>query len=170
MVEFFALLPPDLLQQPWVIPVIGVAAAGLAFAVGRRLFVARQAPAISAPESPVGSAEPEGEPADVFLHGSANDRRSSPRRRGNSVAVAIRNGSDHSTHGYVLDRSLGGLCLLVENEMTEGATLDVRPEHAPETTPWVTIQVRSCRRRRSEWELGCQFMKTPNWNVLLLFG
>jgi hypothetical protein len=154
-----------LLAQPWTIPVIGVAAAGVAFLVGRVLFArAARAPA------PPAKADA-GPPVDVFVHGSSQERRATPRRRGNSVEVFLADSPDKSpVHGWVVDRSVGGLCLLVDKPVPEGAVLQVRPRTAPEATPWTAVEIRSCRAENGEWEVGCQFVKSPQWNVLLLFG
>ena len=35
---------------------------------------------------------------------------------------------------------------------------------------WSQMEVRTCRQEGTAWELGCQFVRTPSWNVLLLFG
>ncbi len=32
------------------------------------------------------------------------------------------------------------------------------------------LVVRSCRKNGEFYEIGCEFEKTPPWNVLLLFG
>ena len=37
-------------------------------------------------------------------------------------------------------------------------------------TPWVDVEVRMCRALKDGYELGCQFVKTPNWSILLMFG
>ncbi len=94
------------------------------------------------------------------------------RRGGNPVAVLIAE-KDHDgpvTHGWVIDRSMGGLCLTVDDAVPVGAVLTVRAVKAPSAAPGVDVEVKSCRRTKEEWELGCQFVKTPPWAVLLLFG
>ena len=65
---------------------------------------------------------------------------------------------------------MGGLCLVVEKPLEEGAVLKVRPRQAPQTAPWTAIEIRSCRADGGEWEVGCRFVKQPQWNDLLLFG
>ena len=44
------------------------------------------------------------------------------------------------------------------------------PAHAPPMTPWTEVEVRSCRQKKDGYEVGCQFVKTPPWSILLLFG
>lgn len=101
-----------------------------------------------------------------------SDRRSSVRREGSPVKVLISSPTLKAgiDKGMVLDRSTGGLRIATQVGMTPGSTLQVRAQHAPETTPWVTVIVRNCKVVGRHYELGCEFDKTPPWNVLLLFG
>jgi hypothetical protein len=100
------------------------------------------------------------------------DRRTTVRRDGPPVQVylassTLRGGQEE---GYVLDRSTGGLRVAVKAAIPKGTSLQVRAGNAPETVPWVTIMVRSCSHTGQHYELGCEFDKTPPWNILLLFG
>lgn len=103
---------------------------------------------------------------------SLADRRTSVRRDGAPVEIMVTSAvmKDGQTNGYVLDRSTGGLRLALANGVAPGSSIQVRARHAPDTTPWVTVIVRSCRQSESHFELGVEFDKTPPWNVLLLFG
>jgi len=100
------------------------------------------------------------------------DRRGAVRREGTVVRVmlaapAFRNGVGE---GFVLDRSTGGLRIAVTTPLEPGITVQVRATNAPETVGFVGVLVRSCRKTGEFYELGCEFEKTPPWNVLLLFG
>jgi len=100
------------------------------------------------------------------------DRRGAVRRDGAPVRVLLssttfRNGVND---GYVVDRSTGGLRILIQSALAPGSTLQVRAANAPDTVGFVTVIVRSCRKNGDHFELGCEFEKTPPWNVLLLFG
>ncbi len=100
------------------------------------------------------------------------DRRGAVRRDGAPVRVLLssttfRNGVHD---GYVVDRSTGGLRILMQSAMAPGSTLQVKAINAPDTVGFVTVIVRSCRKQTDHFELGCEFEKTPPWNVLLLFG
>jgi hypothetical protein len=100
------------------------------------------------------------------------DRRGSVRREGQPVRVVLsastlRNGV---ADGYVIDRSTGGLKIVAQVAVAPGSTLQVRAADAPDTIGFVTVIVRSCRKADDHFELGCEFEKTPPWNVLLLFG
>lgn len=103
---------------------------------------------------------------------SAADRRNSLRRDGPAVEVLVMSPAfkGGSAPGYVIDRSTGGLRLALSTGMAAGTTLQVKAKHAPDNTPFVTVLVRSCRPNDDHFELGCEFEKTPPWNVLLLFG
>jgi len=108
---------------------------------------------------------------DEYEESFAN-RRASVRRDGVPVQVlltspSLRNGQ---SGGYVLDRSTGGLRVAVPAAIPAGTVLNVRAGNAPDTVPWVTILVRSCRDTGPHFELGCEFERTPPWNILLLFG
>ena len=109
---------------------------------------------------------------DPFTEGSTSEKRKSFRRQGNptEVYVAFPDRKEKPFQGWVLDRSMGGLCLTVRNEMKPGTPLAVLPVNAPNMTPWVDIEVRSCKDLPDGYELGCQFLKTPNWSILLMFG
>ncbi len=109
--------------------------------------------------------------AGLAVGGTSSNRRNSLRRDG-TVEVVVQ--SPAFTGGeapaYVVDRSTGGLRLALATGLAAGIALQVRAKHAPDTTPWVTVLVRSCRPTEDHFELGCEFEKTPPWNVLLLFG
>ena len=101
------------------------------------------------------------------------DRRTSTRREGdNPVKVTLASAAFKSgSHpGFVLDRSTGGLRLASSTGMPIGSSVQVRAANAPDETPWVTVIVRSCKPSGKGYEMGCEFDKTPPWNVLLLFG
>jgi hypothetical protein len=166
MNELFADTPswwPDVL---WLIPAVGVVVACCAFVWGRRLTGRPGSPPAAAAAPPPGKDE-----VDVFLHGSASDRRTAPRRQGNSIDVIVSRGREHPPiHGWVVNRSVKGLALMVDQAIPEGTVLEVRPRTASESTPWTSVEVCRCQPQGKEWEIGCSFVRTPQYNVLLLFG
>jgi hypothetical protein len=100
------------------------------------------------------------------------DRREAVRREGTPVRVILasptfRNGM---SDGFVIDRSTGGLKIAMSIAMAPGGTMQVRAVNAPDTIGFVTVIIRSCRKKPEFFEIGCEFEKTPPWNVLLLFG
>ena len=110
---------------------------------------------------------------DPFAQGSPTEHRKSFRRTGNPIDVqyALPDAKKQPRLGWVFDRSVGGLGLVTAEAYSEGTVLAVRPSNGGDVAPWIEIEVRSCRPDSSGgFELGCQFLKTPPWSVLLLFG
>jgi hypothetical protein len=103
---------------------------------------------------------------------SAQERRSTPRRKGNPVSVHIANGpaTADPSQGWVVDRSAGGLRLLVDEAVPAGTLLRVRPTKAHANFPWIQVKVKSCYPERKSWNLGCQFLQKLSWEDLQLFG
>lgn len=100
------------------------------------------------------------------------ERRATPRRRGNLVPVVLADAdlSGEPIDGWVLDRSPGGLGILVDEEVPVGTVLNVRPAKCPVKVRGIRIEVRSCRPQHNNWNLGCQFLQKVSWNELRLFG
>lgn len=145
-------------------PIIGGVSGGLTLLLGLRLLGRRIG------WQPAGR---ETTPVhDPFVHGSSTERRISLRRGGNPVQVFV-TGADLTSEpvrSWVVDRSMGGLCLLMENPGEVGTMLNVLACHAPKGTPWTKVEVKTNRQEEDGWELGCQFERTPSWSILLLFG
>lgn len=166
----FAMLMADLAATPQlpginlVVPVVVGVVVGLG-AVGLIHYALRSS-------SKEKKRAPEQAAPDPFVHGSASEQRNSFRRQGNPVEVAIINARAPSTQfrGWVLDRSVGGLCLMMDDNQQPDTTLRVRPANAPPLTPWTEVVVKSCRESNHGHEVGCQFVKTPPWAILLMFG
>ena len=100
------------------------------------------------------------------------DRRGSARRGGAPVRVTLSAPSFRNsvTDGFVVDRSTGGLRIATQSAMAPGSTMQVRAVNAPDNIGFVTVIVRNCKKSGDFFEIGCEFEKTPPWNVLLLFG
>jgi hypothetical protein len=115
---------------------------------------------------------PAGAGKDPFLHGGAGDQRVTVRRKGNPVEILVSDAAAavEPYRGLVVDRSMGGLCLSLPSEVDVGTVLSVRLRQGPESTPWVKVQVTHCNADRGGYSVGCRFLRTPTWNVLLLFG
>jgi hypothetical protein len=45
-----------------------------------------------------------------------------------------------------------------------------RTTDAPDSNPWVQVELRICTACDKGWEIGCRFVRTPAWSILLLFG
>jgi hypothetical protein len=144
---------------------VGLGAALLAIA-GLHFF--SRGRSAQAPPSPSGP-QPEFDP---FVQGSATEQRKAYRRAGNPIEVLLRTPGtgQEPKRGWVVNRSTGGLRLDVDQLVEEESVLEVRPSNAPPITPWVEVKVKDCRRTTDGWHLGCQFVRTPPWALLLMFG
>jgi hypothetical protein len=164
------LLPLAFDYQGWIAPAIGVASAGVALAMGCALLGRRRMKGPPQPRQPISRAISADH--DPFVDGSASERRIALRRGGNPVPILVTDAEVQAApyRAWVLDRSTGGLCLAGPHEVPLGTILSIRANNAPDTIPWVKLEVRSCRQVDGNWELGCQFIKTPNWATMLLFG
>jgi len=149
------------IEDYWLAPVAGLAVCGLAFLLGWRFLAGRPGKR---------SAESDDDFDATFLKGVTQERRSAPRRRGNTVEVQLVAADGKTWVGWILDRSQGGLGVLVEQPIAEGTALKVRPRTASASIPWSEVTVRSCRREGHQYDVGCQFDRLPNWNELLHFG
>jgi hypothetical protein len=163
-----------------VVLVIGALCACLALLLGRR-FLMRQGTVVAAgPTSPITTSAAPGKPKldtmtnsrDIFLEGSSDEKRIAARRGGNHVDVRLFDLTSKAqlTEGFVLDRSAGGICLQLLDAVPEGIVVSMRPQRATEMLPGVEVEIRSCRPLKDGWEVGCRFVRTPPWSVLLHFG
>jgi hypothetical protein len=141
---------------------VGLGTMGFALYLGRRLFIRGEVvPLLTRPDVSLQSAIP----------GLGVERRTSARRKGSSVAAHLSDDGDSTpAEVWVMDRSLGGLCLLAEAPVAVGSRLRVRPLHASGDQIWSPIRVCACRRDGEGWLIHCQFLQIPPMNVLLLFG
>jgi hypothetical protein len=111
-------------------------------------------------------------PQDSFRYGLGMARRKSVRLSGNQVPVAVTldGNKESSWDGWVIDRSHGGLRLRVSQPFQVGAILRVRALQAPNTIPWMGVEVKNAREKSEFWEIGCQFLSEPPEEVLKSFG
>jgi PilZ domain-containing protein len=103
---------------------------------------------------------------------SGRDKRKWLRRDGSSVPILV---TDVATagpplEGLVLDRSRGGLLIVLPQAARVGSLLNIRAAHAPDDLARIPIQVRHCRPKGDGWLVGCKFLSELPWGVLLLFG
>jgi hypothetical protein len=158
-----ALTASWILEPTWMIPVIGVFVTCAAFVWGHRLLPSRKQPTPPSPQP-----EPEDR---VFLHGTTLERRAVPRRAGNAIGVLIaEKPPEPALQGWVMNRSTGGLALLVTQPLKEGLLVHVRPQTPQGSPPWIAMEVRNCHAEAGDWIVNCQFLKTPEYSTLLLFG
>jgi hypothetical protein len=166
------LMPSDLLDAfksiPWGLwlPIgVGVVATAVTLLLGRNFF----ASAAGQTAKPSQKLDPTTDP---FRAGATPELRAVLRRSGNDVAVFVTDPQKpgEPERAYVVDRSQGGLGLGMDLPVAVGTILRVRPCDAQVTTPWTEVQVRTCRKEELQWKVGCSFVQTPSFDVLLLFG
>jgi hypothetical protein len=161
---FFDKLSPSLWGM--VVPIaIGLVAAAATLILGRLILLKLATPA----ELPAQADAPKVANPLTF---KSMENRAAVRRGGNAVAVFIADPqkTEEPRRGWVVDRSAGGLCIALDNPADAGTILRVRVCNAPVTVPWAEVEVKSCRKDGNQWEAGCQFVVTPSYNVLMLFG
>jgi hypothetical protein len=108
----------------------------------------------------------------VLVAASPKDRRRSPRRRGNPIAVYLafpESKSDPKT-GRVTDRSMGGLGIATKTKFEVGTILLVCPIKSVGLTPWCQIEVLGRRQVGSAWRLNCRFTNPLPSPMRMLFG
>jgi hypothetical protein len=152
----------------WTIPAVGLACAGLALMLARTLSHWRKPPPPPLPAPPKESA-PQRNP---FEPPSYRERRAYVRRgdKPTKILISDANAAAEPFPGLVSNRSMGGLRLVVPRELEENMILSVRAADADASSPWVQVEVKWCRAQEGSWELGCQFVRTPPYSQLLLFG
>jgi hypothetical protein len=103
---------------------------------------------------------------------SLKEKRAFLRRQGKPIRIFLSNAeaTQEPTPGWVVDRSRGGLYIVVRQPVPVGTFLNIRAAHAPDTSPWVRVEIRRCRPRGKRWGLGCRFERELPWGELLLFG
>ncbi len=101
-----------------------------------------------------------------------DERRRSIRRSGvpTSVHITDPKKARKTVEAFVLDRSSGGVRLAAEKPVPAGSKVQIRATTAQPESPWVVINVRSCREVGDYFELGCQFDEELPWHLLLMFG
>jgi hypothetical protein len=144
----------------WAIVALGVLAAVATYFLGRWLF---------------GRGEPRrpdraGAVDEEFLCGVTRDRRTFPRREGNSVEVLLRrDAKEEPILGWVIDRSTGGIRVMTDRPVPARGAWQIRPSR-PDKADWIDVVVRSCRQEDEQYEVGLQFQSTPNWSNMREFG
>jgi serine/threonine protein kinase len=99
------------------------------------------------------------------------ERRTAPRRAGNPVSVVIApaDGAEPLS-GWVLNRSSGGLGLLVDEALEVGTVVSVQPTKSSIGPRAVQVRVVYCIAERASWRIGGQFVEKPTPEEMRLFG
>ena len=153
-----------MLAEYWPAILAGVIVAG-AVMIGHWVLVVRKR-----------ATQESSDPAPVSDNGwefeNPAQKRKSARRVGNPIKihVALEGHTANATSGYVLDRSMGGLGLSLDDGFEAGTKLVVRPAGVIEMTPWYEVEVVRCQQTGEGWQVSCRFIRTPPYSILLLFG
>lgn len=143
----------------------------IAIGIGTGLFTMALAYLFQKPRNPIPEFEniPE---TTLKTKAPVANHRTVARRKGKFIDVDIFDGSNSQMafKGWVLDRSSRGLRIAVEDSFQIGKKLIVRVKSPDNIFPTVEVLVRNKRKSVHGWELGCQFVGTPPWNALILFG
>lgn len=152
--------------EAWAASAIGLLSGGLTLLLGRTMLRRRRRSLPRPPEKPPDPL------VDPFTYGSPIEHRQASRRRGRAIKVSLADAETRQAilEGWVVDRSMSGLRLAVQERVSEGSRWLVRPVEAPAETPWLLVEVRRCALVENRWEIGCMFEHTPPWGVLMLFG
>ena len=102
--------------------------------------------------------------AATALRNQELQKRSAVRRDGNpvDVHVLLYDGAA-PVAGKVLNRSRGGIRLVMSESVPVTSLLKIRANHAPDDSPWVEIEVRHVARDGAESLLGCRFTQEHSW-------
>jgi hypothetical protein len=127
---------------------------------------------LRAPRTAVARAVATAPPEPAIDARASSEQRRSFRRGGNTIEIfyALPGDQDNPSHASLIDRSLGGLCLETQVAVPIGTILRVRPARADQIVPWIDVEVCVCRPGDDNFEVGCRFVKTPPYSILLLFG
>jgi len=86
------------------------------------------------------------------------ERRAGQRRWGNPTEVDITSYLwPLRVHGIVINRSTGGIALLLDREIPTGTVIKVRSVEAPSSVPGIELEVRYCRKAGKNFLIGCEF-------------
>jgi hypothetical protein len=117
---------------------------------------------------------PEGDPAAATAESAPKpeNRRQSSRPWGPPVEVVISDSFGTATpiKGWIINRSLGGVCLSLSEPVPLGTILSVRATIAPPTTPWARVEIKHCEFKVNRWHAGGEFAEAVSLEALRLFG
>lgn len=149
----------------WVGPVAGLFCAGLVVVGGRLFFGSRRA------HQPDPLEEQGKELAARYQAQASPKRRKTARGKGTPVRIFVSDAEAKAEpfSAYIQNRSIGGLCVSLVQPVQVGTILSVRPAKEMDENPWHQVEVKYCRRADDGYEMGCQFLGRPNWNMLMKF-
>jgi hypothetical protein len=89
----------------------------------------------------------------------SHERRRFPRLRDSMIPANVSEPADLIgwSSALVIDRSPGGLALLLDTSMQEGTVLLVWFACEGEEEAWLPVEVRHCRSEGEKWLVGAEF-------------
>jgi hypothetical protein len=72
--------------------------------------------------------------------------------------------------GWVVDRSIKGMRLTMSADVPAGTVLNVRVANVRPAMPWLEITVLHSKPVGQGYEIGCEFVSPPTWNIMMMFG
>lgn len=189
-----SLWQPFALNENWLVPVVaGALVSGLILAVSlacsRRsqlsaldvmLMRGQLPPATPAPGASSSDADLASEvlaflnqrSGDSVFGREEPDRRHEVRRWGNPIEVWIQDpDSQTPERGVVVNRSDGGLGVVVGSPLQTGKFLKIRAAAAPRDTDWILVEIRHCQPvSQKVWLVGCRYVGAPAWNAVTWLG
>lgn len=111
-------------------------------------------------------------PSATLSASGSPEKRRAPRRGSNLAVVRItRPGSwSKSAEGWVVNKSLGGMCLCSPRKFDTDAILEITPKRQSGSDSTLEVRVVQVRTEGTRYMLHCQFTKHPPAHVLRLFG
>jgi hypothetical protein len=108
---------------------------------------------------------------DLAYLAKEDERRANKRYWGNPIEVRITSPlRPEPCRGAVVNRSTGGIAILVDDKYETGAMLKVRAVLAPKDVGWIDVEVRNCRKAGRNFVIGCQYPTPPSWKAVAWLG
>jgi serine/threonine protein kinase len=125
------------------------------------------------PPLPEPPARSQVKPTNYGQPGGPPDRRVHTRFATYPTSVQVfsdPNTADEPLRAWLLNRSLGGLALLVEEAIEIETDVWVRPTAELYSQCWFSVRIIYCVPERIRWRVGCQFLEPVSWDSLRVFG
>ena len=100
------------------------------------------------------------------------ERQQSQRVVGNPIPVLLapRDGDDEVLSGWIVERSLAGLTLLLDQELPIESVWRIKNARPSCTRPeWVTITIEACLPEGNAFKLDGKFLQHPTWQDMQQF-
>jgi hypothetical protein len=163
----------ELAQLHWlVVAAVGLVIGALALVVGHRAVRRPDLEAAKAAPAPTTQTEPDPGAGVAAAQRGHSEKRRAFRRKGKCTEVELsdQEAQEPPWRGWVLDRSIKGLRLMVDKDVEVGALYNVRVCGLNPTMPWMAVKALHSKPTGQGFEIGLEFVTPPTWNILLLFG